>query len=67
MINLLVMTELIQAAVSPVLLPINLTTLTFVVTMNSFVVTPTAGTSIIPPPDVESYLYCSPTGVTSVQ
>jgi hypothetical protein len=66
-INLLVLTELIQAAVTPVLLPINLTTLTFVVTMNSFVVTPTAGTSIIPPPDVESYLFCSATGATSVQ
>ena len=65
-INLLVATQLIQEAVTPVLNPINLTTLGFVVTINAEVVEPTAGTSIIPS-DVESYFFCSPTGVTSEQ
>jgi hypothetical protein len=65
-INLLVMQEQIQAAISSVLLPVNLTTLTFAVTINSVPVSPTAGTSIIPS-DIESYFYCSPTGFVSVQ
>lgn len=65
-INLLVMTENIQQAIASVLAPVNLTTLTFDVTINSVPVTPSAGTSIIPS-DPESYFYISPTGVTSNQ
>jgi len=65
-INLLVLTEQIQTAVSPVLLPINLTTLQFTITINGTPVSPTAGTSIIPS-DPESYFYISPSGATSVQ
>jgi hypothetical protein len=65
-INLLVLQEQIQEAIASILPTINLTTLTFVVTINSFVVTPTAGTSIIPS-DIESYFYMSPTGSTAVQ
>ena len=66
-INLLVMTELIQQAIAPVLAPTNLTTLTFVVKINGTTESPTAGTSIIPPLDVEGYFYLSPTGATSTQ
>jgi hypothetical protein len=65
-INLLVMQEIIQTAIAAVLAPVNLTTLTFSVTINSFVVTPTAGTSIIPS-EPESSFFVSATGVTSVQ
>lgn len=65
-INLLVLYSSVQKAVSPVLAPVNLTTLTFSVTINSSPVTPTAGTSIIPS-DPESYFYISPSGATSVQ
>jgi hypothetical protein len=64
--NLLVLSEQIQAAVAPVLAPSNLTTLQFAVTINGVLTPPTAGTSVIPS-DVESYFYCSPTGCTSVQ
>jgi hypothetical protein len=66
-INLLVLQEQIQAAVASVLSPINLTTLTFVVTIGGFVVGPTAGTSIIPPTDNESYFTMAQTACTSVQ
>lgn len=65
-INLLVLTELIQSAIAPVLAPINLTTLQFAVTINSVATQPTAGTSIIPS-DPESSFYISPSGATSVQ
>ena len=65
-INLLVMQEQVQAAVAPVLAPINLTTLRFTVTINSIVTGPTAGTSIIPS-DPESYFAASPSAVTSAQ
>jgi hypothetical protein len=65
--NLLVLQEQIQAAVAPILAPINLTTLQFVVTIGGFVVSPTAGTSIIPPTDNESYFTAAATAVTSVQ
>ena len=65
-INLLVLTEQIQTAISSVLLPVNLTTLTFSFTINSVPVTPTAGTSVIPS-DPESFFYISPSGVTSTQ
>jgi hypothetical protein len=66
-INLLVMDQLIQTAVSPVLSPANLTTLTYAVTINSTPESPTSGTHIIPAPDNETYLYISPTGATSAQ
>ena len=65
-INLLVMNEVIQNAVAPVLSPVNLTTLEFVVTIDSEVVEPTAGTWIIPS-DPESYFAISATGCTSAQ
>lgn len=65
-INLLVLTEMIQEAVSPVLAPINLTRLVFAVYINTVLTAPTSGTSIIPS-DLESYFYCSPTGITAVQ
>jgi hypothetical protein len=66
-INLLVLQEAIQVACAPILAPINLTTLQFTVTINSVTATPTAGTSIIPAPDNETYLYISPSGATSAQ
>ncbi len=66
-INLLVLQEQIQAAVASVLAPINLTTLQFAVTIGGFAVSPTAGTSIIPPTDNESYFTAAQTAVTSVQ
>jgi hypothetical protein len=66
-INLLVMTEAIQVAIAPVLAAVNLTTLIFAVTINSITATPTAGTSIIPAPDAETYFYISPSGATSAQ
>ena len=65
-INLLQMNEAIQTAVASVLSPTNLTTLTFVVTINSVIKGPTAGTWIIPS-DPESYFSISPSGVTSTQ
>jgi hypothetical protein len=65
-INLLVLQEQIAAAISPVLAPINLTTLQFVVTINSVPTQPTAGTSIVPS-DPEAYFFVSPSGATSVQ
>jgi hypothetical protein len=65
-INLLVMTEQIQAAVAPVLDPSNLTTLQFSVTVDGVLTPPSAGTSIIPT-DPESYFFVSATGVTSVK
>ena len=66
-INVLVMNEVVQEAVAPVLAAANLTTLTYVVKINSSTVTPDVGTWIIPAPDVETYLYCAPSGVTSTQ
>lgn len=65
-INLLEMTAAFQAAVAPVLNANNLTSLSYVVTINGLAVSPSAGTSIIPS-DPESYFYCSPTGVTVTQ
>lgn len=65
-INLLELNQTIQGAVTPVLDPINLTTLQYVVTINGVEQGPTAGTSIIPS-DPESYFSISPSGATSVQ
>jgi hypothetical protein len=65
-INLLVMQEQFQAAVSSVLLPVNLTTLTFAVTINTVPTSPTAGTSIIPG-DPESSFAISAAGAVVVQ
>jgi len=65
-INLLVLSEQIQAAISSVLAPINLTTLQFTVKINSVPTQPTAGTSIIPS-DPEAYFFISASAATSVQ
>ena len=65
-INLLVLNEQIQVAIASVLAPVNLTRLAVTVTINSVPATPTAGTYIIPS-DPESYFYCGPAGVTSIQ
>lgn len=66
-INLMVLTESIQNAVASVLSAANLTTLQFVVKYGGVTQSPTAGTSIIPAPDAETYLYIAPTGATSTQ
>lgn len=65
-INLLMMTEVFQNAVSSVISAPNVTTLTFVVTINGVTASPTAGTSIIPS-DPESSFTCSAIGITVVQ
>lgn len=65
-INLLVLQEQVQSAISSVLNPVNLTTLQFAVTINGVLTPPTAGTSVIPS-DPESYMFCSATGATSAQ
>ena len=65
-INLLVLQEQIQNAVSAVLAPSNLTTLQFAFTINGVPVSPAAGTSIIEG-DSESSFAASPTAVTSTQ
>lgn len=66
-INLLVVTEQIQEAISSVLAPVNLTTLIFVVKYSGTTQSPTAGTSIIPAPDNETSLYSGPSDVTAAQ
>lgn len=65
-INLMVLTEQIQAAIASVLSAINLTTLIFSVTINGIPSPPSAGTSIISS-DPEGYFFASATSVTSVQ
>lgn len=65
-INLLMMTEVFQAAVSSVIAPQNITTMEFTVQINGVTATPTAGTSIIPS-DPESAFVCSNTGVVVTQ
>ena len=65
-INLLVLQQQVQAAISSVLAPVNLTTLRFNITINGVLATPSAGTSTILS-DPESYFYLSPTGATCVQ
>jgi hypothetical protein len=65
-INLLEMTAAFQAAVVSILATVNLTTLTFVVTINGVTTSPTAGTSIIVG-DPESYFYVAATGLTVTQ
>ena len=65
-INLLEMTATFQSAVSSVLSPLNLTSLTFAVTINGSSASPSAGTSIIPS-DPESYFYAAASGVTVAQ
>ena len=65
-INLLEATALFQAAIVSVLSTINLTTLTFVVTVNGTVTPPSAGTSIVVG-DVESFWQCAANGVTVAQ
>lgn len=65
-INLLMMTEVFQNAVSSVIAPQNITTLQFAVTINGVTATPTAGTSIIPS-DPESFFNCAVNAVTVTQ
>lgn len=65
-INLLEMTATFQSAVSSVLSPLNLTSLTFAVTINGSSASPSAGTSIIPS-DPESYFYAAASGITVAQ
>ncbi len=65
-INLLVLQEQIQSAISSVLSAANLTTLQFAVTIDGVPQQPAAGTSIIAG-DPESYFYASPSSVTSAQ
>lgn len=65
-INELEMTAVFQNAVSSVIAPQNVTTLQFVVTINGVVVSPTAGTSIIPS-DPESSFSASATAITITQ
>jgi hypothetical protein len=65
-LNLLEMQNAFQSAVAGVLATNNLTTLTFIVTINGFAVTPEAGTSIILS-DPESYFFASASGVTVTQ
>jgi hypothetical protein len=64
--NELGMDAAFQAAVSSILPADNISTLQYVVTINGVVVSPTAGTSLIPS-DPESYFLCSATGVTVSQ
>ena len=64
--NLLVLTEMIQTAVAPVLAVQNLSTLEFAVTINGVPTQPTAGTYLIPS-DPESYFSAAATAVTAVQ
>lgn len=66
-INQMVLTEMIQEAIAPVLSAANLTTLTYTVKINGSPVSPSAGTSIYPPPDDETYFTMATTGVTSTQ
>lgn len=65
-INVLALNDAFLNAVSSVILPIYVTTLTFAITINGILTAPSAGTNIIPS-DAESYFYCSPTGVTVAQ
>ena len=65
-INILEMTSVFQNAVSSVLNPVNLTTLTFSVSINGTVTPPDAGTSIIPG-DPESYFSATSTAITVTQ
>lgn len=65
-INLLEMQAVFQNAVASVIAAPNITTLTFVVTINGVAASPTAGTSIIPG-DPEAFFFCSASGVTVTQ
>jgi hypothetical protein len=65
-LNLNAMSVAFASAVSSVLPTANLSALTFIVQINGVVVTPSAGTEIIPG-DPESYFYCSATGATVTQ
>lgn len=64
--NLNAMSAAFQAAIVSVLPVANLSALTFTVTINGFVVTPVAGTELIPG-DPESYFLASNTAVTVTQ
>jgi hypothetical protein len=62
-INLLEMNAVFQKAVASVIDASNITTLSYVVTVNGVAVAPPAGTSIIAS-DPESYFFCAANGVT---
>lgn len=66
-INELVLTNNIQSAVAPVLAEANLSTLSISVAVNGVTVSPTAGTSLIPTADNETYWYVAQSAVTSNQ
>jgi hypothetical protein len=65
-INLLEMQAVFQNAVASVISAPNITTLTFVVTINGVTASPTAGTSIIPG-DPEGFFNASATAITVTQ
>lgn len=65
-LNLLAMDAIFQNAVAPIVPIIYLTTLTYVVTVNGTIVTPSAGTSLIAT-DPESYFAATNTGITVTQ
>jgi hypothetical protein len=64
--NLLVLSEQIATAITPILIPSNLSRLVFTVTINGTPTSPTAGTYLIPS-DPESYFFISPSGASAVQ
>lgn len=65
-LNLLAMDAIFQNAVASIVPIIYLTTLTYVVTVNGTIVTPSAGTSLIAT-DPESYFAATNTGITVTQ
>jgi len=65
-INELEMNAVFQNAVASVIDGPNITTLSYVVTINGVVATPSAGTSIIAS-DPEGYFFCTNTGITVTQ
>ena len=65
-LNLNAMSNAFTTAIASILPVANLSALTFTVTVNGSVVTPSAGTELIPG-DPESYFYCAANGATVVQ
>ncbi len=66
-LNLLNLTAVFQQAVTGLLTPNQISTLEFTVTINGVTTAPDAGTSIIVPPDNETYLLASLSSVTVAQ
>ena len=65
-LNLNAMSNAFTTAIASILPVANLSALTFTVTVNGSVVTPSAGTELIPG-DPESYFYCAANGATVAQ